>query len=516
MFAPDNYETLPMHWVGDYAGRRAAITPRRCAIFDAATGKRYSYAEMNERAKRVGTYLTKTLGLGKGDVVAYLGRNRLEAIDLYLACGKTGIVLAPWSYRLSQRELNDLLTRIQPKAFFYDAEFADQLEGLGAGLHRIALADDGGDYDAVLATPAEDCNRELSESDPFLYIHTGGTTQTPKVCVVPHRQMLWNSFEIMASSGDNLGGRRELLTFPLFHIAGWNTLTPVYHAGGHIVLMRRMDPGRVLELIASEKITAFGGVEAMLQAIVDHPDFAQADLSSLRAVVNGGAPCVPRALRPFWERGVAVCQSYGLTEGGPSNFAYIPDDDDRAAVWARHDSIGHSLFHCDYKIVHPETHDKVPQGEVGVLCLRSAHNFNGYLHDAERSERVFLPGGWVYSGDLAREDEDGYVYIIGRSDNVFISGGVNISPEEIESVLTEHPEVAQVAVVGINDPQWGQAPLALVVPQDGAAPTEDSLLAYCEQQLSRHKLPRRILIRAELPMTSAGKIDRGALRKQFP
>lgn len=520
MPASIQYDDLPMSWLGDWAGRRAAITPRRVALYDAATDTRYTYAEMNDRANRVGVYLLDRLGLSKGDVLCFIARNRIEAIDLYLACGKLGIILAPLSYRLTKHELDDLVNRIQPRALFHDDAFTELTESLDlpATVEKIMVwtdAEDSAWKQEVLASELRDVNIPLAQSDPYLYIHTGGTTALPKICVVPYRQMLWNSLDIIVTSSSGLAQQRELLTFPLFHIGGWNTVTPIFHAGGYTVLLRQFDPGEMLDLIEREQITHFGAVETMLRFLARHSRFREVQLDSLQSITTGGAPCSPPAMRPFWERGIPVTQSYGLTEAGPSNFTYAAIDQGLDEVWKYNASIGTTFFHSDYQIVDQQSGEPVAPGEVGVLCMRSLHNFDRYLDQPEQDKQVLREDGWVYSGDLAREDEQGYVYIVGRADNMFITGGENVSPEEIENVVRQHPSVAEVAVLGVADPNWGQIPLALLMLKEGKTIDKQSLTEHCRRYLAGYKIPRRLQIVDELPMAGPGKIDRKALKARY-
>ncbi|MBK1734996.1 long-chain fatty acid--CoA ligase [Halorhodospira abdelmalekii] len=521
---PASYEHLPMAWVGDWAGRRAALTPERYALYEPATQRRLTYREMDQRAERVGALLVHDLQIAAGEPICLLAQNRLEAVDLYFACGKTGVVLAPLSYRLATPELNDLVRRIAPRALFYDGHFAEQAQALELpeGVPRIELpafaeggegAEKGEVAEWPVALPAESVNRPLALSDPFLYVHTGGTTATPKICVVSHRQMVWNAIDILASAGGALGPQRELLTFPLFHIGGWNTLTPVYYAGGFTVLMHRFDAGEALRLIESERLTHFGVVEAMLQLMSEHSAFAQIDLSSLESVTTAGAPCSASAMQPFWDRGIPVSQSYGLTEGGPSNFLYIHDEQSLEGLREHYDSIGTSMFHTDYCIVDPEQLEPVPAGKVGVVLLRSPHNFDGYLDEPERTEQVLLADGWVYSGDLAYVDEEGRVRIVGRADNLFISGGENVSPEQIEEVLVRNAAIDKAAVVGVADPRWGQVPAAAVVLRPGAEIDKAQLCAYARRELASFKIPKYVHFVSELPLTGAGKLDRQRIRE---
>ncbi|HET8702159.1 MAG TPA: AMP-binding protein [Nitrococcus sp.] len=517
MVAHYSYDQLPMDWVGDWAGRRRALTPDRIAVVDADAGKTYTFAALDERANRVGTYLRDVLGLVKGDRISFIGGNRIEPIDLYLAAGKLGAVLAPLSFRLRPSELSELLQRIQPKALFYEDTFAalcDSLPRPECLVATIGYASEHSPYQRnVLSTPPRAVNIALALDDPFLLIHTGGTTATPKVCIVSHRQMVWNSFELILAAEQGLAGRRELLLFPLFHIGGWNTFTPVFHAGGRVVLMRRFEPGRALALIEEQRINHLGAVEAMLKLMAEHPRFAATDLSALQGITSAGAPCTEAAMRPFWDRSIPVRQAYGLTEAGPSNFMHGRDPGSMEAVRTRHASIGTSFFHCDYRIVEPQSRQPVERGCIGVLLLRSPHNFDGYLGQPERTERALLEGGWIDSGDLAREDEAGYVYIVGRTDNQFTSGGENVSPEEIERVLADYPGIAQAVVFGVADARWGEVPMAVIVPT-AAPPMVKALQAYLRERLAGYKVPKHIVFADSLPLTGAGKVDRNAARRR--
>ncbi|MGZ9092878.1 MAG: class I adenylate-forming enzyme family protein [Rhodoplanes sp.] len=305
-----------------------------------------------------------------------------------------------------------------------------------------------------------------------------------------------------------------LITFPFFHIGGWNTFTPLLHAGVTAVLMREFNPGLVLELIHEGRVENFGAVEAMLQFLIAHPKFAETDFSNVKAITTAAAPCSRAVMQVFLDKGIPISQTYGMTEAGPSNFAYLPRTSSLEELLTNAASIGTSMFHCDAKIIDPETGAEVPPGEVGVLCMRSAHNFDGYLNDPERTAKVLSDNGWIYTGDLAVKD-DGLISIKGRADNMFISGGENVSPEEIEQTLMKHPAVAGAISAGVPDARWGQVPVALVVFHAGKSLPEDELKAFCLKHLADYKVPKRIRVAAELPLTGAGKLDRNALGTMF-
>ncbi len=509
-----------LSWVGDWSGRRALLTPTREALYDATANRRYTYAELDDRANRVGRYMRDTLNLQKGDAVAFLSRNRVEPIDLYFATGKLGLIIAPLSYRLAPPEIEHLLARIKPKALFYEEHFqtiVDRLT-LPASLRaKVTWGSPDSAYErAVLQTPPQPVNCAKALDDVHLYIHTGGTTGLPKICLVSYGQMLWNSVSLIATGAGQSGiNQKELLTFPLFHIGGWNTVTPVFHVGGQITLIREFEADLILTLIESEKITHFGGVEAMLRLIAASPRFARTDFSSLEYITSAGAPCAPDVMRPFWDKGIKLTQAYGLTEGGPSNLFFVPVERDWQMIREKSQSVGFPMFHCDCKLVDPQTGRPVAAGEVGELWFRGPHTFKGYLDDPERTERVLDSDGWIHSGDLARQDEEGFFYIVGRLDNMYISGGENISPEEIEPVIAQHPAVAQVAVTGVPDEQWGAVGLAAIVRRAGSATDADELREFCRERLGGFKIPKYFKFVNELPLSGPGKINRRLLRERF-
>lgn len=518
MNIPKNYDELPMNWVGDYSGRKAMVLPHLVCVHDTRTDTDYTYRQIDERATRVATYMVDTLGLAKGDRIALISRNRLECIDLFFACAKTGVILCPLSHVLQKAELKDLLSREQPKVIFHEDIFAGLLEQSVLPNPEPALIEFGSEtsqYEKILATMPRDVKVPLAMNDPFLYIHTGGTTAVPKVCIVPHRQMLWNVIEYLMLMS-SIPQTTEAVFFPFFHIGGWNTFFCWFMRGMTSIIMPQFDAGRVLDLIHTKKIDHLGGVEAMLYILQMHPKFKETDLSGLRSITTAAAPCSDEILRPFWEHNIYSHQAYGLTEAGPANFIFMPQEAGMEYIKAHTNKIGTPFLCCDYKIVDRNDRSKtLPRGEAGVLCMRSAHNFDGYLNDPERTEKLMDEDGWIYSGDLAVEDAEGLVSIVGRADNMFISGGENVSPEEIEVALQKHPAVLVSICAGIPDKQWGQVPVVMAVLRPGTTATEEDLRAHCLGLLAKYKVPKRIELAPMIPATSMGKPDRTALKKHF-
>ncbi len=519
MAVPPSYDALPMNWIGDYSGKKALLTPNLECIFDPHTDRRYTYRQVDERAQRVATYLVDQLGIGKGDRVALVGRNSMESIDLFFACGKIGAILCPLSYRLQKPELQDLIRREQPNVIFVEDVFAALIDDSVLPPPKpavIVFGDSQPDaYAAILATAPRDVTVPVAMNDPFLYIHTGGTTAVPKVCVIPHRQMMWNVFEFLLMSA-GAGHSKELVLFPFFHVGGWNVFFCLFMRNSISIPLRQFDAGLILDLIDKKIINRLGAVEAMLQMLRAHPKFEQTDFSGMEMITTAAAPCSNETLEPFWQRNIPTIQAYGLTEAGPSNFAFLPREPGMDHIKANSRKVGTPFYCCDYKIVAEEDRNQLqPAGKIGVLCLRSFHNFDGYLNDPERTEKALDADGWIYTGDLAVCDEAGLVSIVGRADNMFITGGENVSPEEIENALRSHPAVAAAICAGIPDKKWGEVPVSMVVLTPGHQASEADLRSHCKDLLAAYKVPKRVAIEAAIPLTPVGKLDRKALKTYF-
>ncbi|MEX0430536.1 AMP-binding protein [Spiribacter insolitus] len=507
----------PMNWVGDWAGRRRCLTPERTALIDPARDRRLTYRDLDDRARRWATWMVDSAGIGQGDVIALLSRNRLEAIEIFMAAGKTGAIVAPVSHRLSPAEASEILCRLDPEWLLVDTdliEYADSLDGSVAGLPRLVFGGTGCSAEVALeAVVPRPVNRALALADPCLLVHTGGSTGLPKICRISHRQMVWNAMELLVAAPDGLAGRRELVLFPLFHIGGWNTILPILYAGGCAVVPAVFDPASALSAIDDYGVNHLGAVEAMLQAMAAAPAFAAASLDSLEAITTAGAPCAEASMQPFLARGITVRQSYGLTEAGPSNFINARSAADPESAVTERASVGTSFFHCDYRIVDPADNTVMEGGESGELQLRSPHDFDGYLDDAEQDRARWTDDGWIRSGDLAREDSEGRVFIVGRIDNVIVSGGENIAAEELEGLLRQHPDVEGVMVFGVPDTRWGERPVAWLT-----GPAQDALAgirSWLDDRLARFKHPTTLQVVEALPLTGAGKPDRRRARAHY-
>ncbi len=526
----------PYQWVGSLSEKRATLTPDRTALVDADTGTAYTYAELDARANRTARLLRER-GVGAGDRVAVVSRNRPELVDCYFATAKRGAALAPLSHRLAPRELALMLDDIDPALLLVEAPFSEtvadalaheeftagepSLVGLPAADHEFerspTVQTEWTLYDN--AVPADDSpvdTADVALSDPHLFLHTGGSTGLPKQVVQTHGSIAWNAFNTIISWGLRPDDVTPML-FPFFHTGGWNVLTiPLFHLGGTVIISRDVKPGEVLSLVECREATVLVSVPAVLRFMVEHDDWEATDLSSLRLVKSGGGPCRDAIIEAWNERGLSLSQGYGLTECGPNNFA-MPEGFPREKTG----SIGQPGLYVDARVV-DDAGTEVPQGEVGELELASPHAADRYWNNEEATAETFGAGPdgarvggetWVSTGDLARVDDEGYYYIEGRKKNMFVSGGENVYPPEIEDVIADHPKVDEVIVVPVPDEQWGEVGKAVVEGDESL--TLDELQEFLDGKLAGFKQPRHLAFIDAMPTSGPSKIDRQAIEEEY-
>jgi fatty-acyl-CoA synthase len=473
-------------WIRD----RARTTPNRVAIdfLDRET----TYAELDDRSELLAAGLVEA-GLGRGDRVATLTGTSAEHVVVFFACAKAGLILLPLNWRLAAPELAYQLADAEPAVLLASAEFAEtaaSLHGRSAGLEELVFQ-----KHKVLSPPADD--------DGLLLVYTSGTTGRPKGALLTHANCFWTnlSFDRVAGLADD---DVALQVLPQFHVGGWNVHPLLaWWKGARVVLEPSFDPGRALALIESKRVTTMMGVPANYLFMAEHPDFETADLSSLRRAVVGGAP-MPEALLERWHaRGVEIVQGYGLTEAAPNVLCLPPEDATRKRGFA-----GKPYPHVDVGLRDAETGELLEGEAEGELVVRGPNVFAGYWGNPEATAASFADG-WLLTGDVAARDAEGYYRIVGRLKELVISGGENVYPAEIESVLHEHPAVAEAAVVGVPDERWGEACLAVVVLRAGA--TEAELLAWCAERLAKFKVPREVRFVDALPRNALNKVAKAEL-----
>ena len=510
-------------YIGDYLGRREIYSPGKLAIIDA--GKipewRLTYRQMNARANKLANYF-KNIGVGKGDRVAIFARDGIEHLDTFFACAKLGAIHTALNWRLHWREADAIVENTTPKVMIYSDDFKSTIAEIENATRNtqyvirnyLHLEGDGipgsHHFETALQSSANSpvtCE-SLEAEDIAALIFTGGTTGLAKAAQVSHRMIAWNTLNTVIH--DVTHDDIYLNVFPMFHTGGLFVYTlPQVIFGGTTILIRQFDPALVLTLIEREHVTIFGGVPTMYQAMTQAPNWAQADLSSLRFCTSGGAPLpVPLVEKYTREKNIRFKQGFGMTEFGPGIFALAPEDAIRKAG-----SIGRPNFFVDARIV---DHANQPLGpnQVGELVLKGPSHSSGYFNNPEASAAVVDKDGWFHTGDLAKYDEEWYFFIVDRKKDMFISGGENVYPVEIEKVLYQHPAIHMCAVVGVPDAKWGEVGKAFVVLKPGTQATEQELLDHCRAHLAGYKVPKSVTFLDALPISSAGKILKRELKEK--
>jgi fatty-acyl-CoA synthase len=475
---------------GDILGERARLTPDKVALIQAPEGKRFTYRELDARAILLAAYLTGHYGLNRGDRLGILSENRPEYVDAFFAAGKTGIVLVPLSTRFTASELTQVVHDCGMRALLYSEAYADTAKSLPVD---IAISLDAIPSDASAAFHSCRCHPE----DLYCLLYTSGTTGKPKGVMLPHRMILWNGYNTVASwqLRDNDCG--PVFT-PLYHAGGLAVLlVPLFVIGGTVVLHKRFDASEVWRTIERERCTVVFGVPAIFKMLLEAPEFAAADFSHVRWCISGGAPLPQYIIDAFQKRGVVFKQGYGLTEAGVNCFAMTAEDSQR-----KPGSIGKPMLFTEARLT-----------EAGELLLRGPHVSKGYWNQAGATAAAIDTDGWLHTGDIARCDDEGFFYICGRLKDMFISGGVNVYPAEIEAQLLQHPEIEDAAVVGVPHEKWGEAGMAFLVRRKGSAVSAEEIRAFLAASLAKYKMPVAFNFVDSLPRTPYGKVLKSELRE---
>ncbi len=504
--------------IGHILTKRALMNPENEALYDVAAGRRFTYAELNDRTNQVVNAVSPFVG--KGDRVALLMMNSHEFISAFFAIAKLGAVVVPLNWRLVPDELEFILKDSGSTVLFYGEEFLASVSELHARgdktdvkhwIHTGSTASkpDFAHEFNTLVDPAPTTEPEITAfDDDMLYImYTSGTTGLPKGVMHTHTTQMEALVTLNATS-DFCIGDRYLNPMPLFHVGALTPAIVAAYRGLAHVLMRMFDPVKTWELVRDEKITNALLVPAMLGACRMVYDPASHDHSTLRWFLSGAAP-VPKALiEAYAAMGIEIHQVYGLTETcGPACLT-TPEDALRKAG-----STGKAFFHTDVMIVRPDG-TECDVDEPGEVIIRGGHIMTGYWNRPDATAEA-IRNGWFHSGDVATRDDEGFIWIQDRLKDMIISGGENIYPAELENVILGHPGVADVAVIGVPHDKWGETPLAVVVKKDDSV-DEASVLAHCDGKLARFKMPTAVRFIDAIPRNASGKALKRDLRIQFP
>lgn len=502
-----------LHNCGAWLRRRAVTRGDRAAVVEAE--RTLDYRALEERTARCAGWL-RAAGVGRGDRVAIALANRSAFLEGVFAAARLGAIALPINTRLAPPELQQILDDATPRVLLHEADLEERVaRAVGPVSQPPVLLSAGGEHDAYeAAIAASEPDRDIAPvapDDPMILMYTSGTTGVPKGALLPHRKTLFNSLN--AQLFFDLSGRDAVLTVvPLFHSFGLQILSiPALYAGATVVLQRHFDATDLWSAAAAHGVTYFGGVPTMFRALLAALDArgGRADLPSLRFAFTAGSAIPVDLIHAFEERGVRLKQGFGQTET-----SILCCLDARDAI-RKAGSVGKPVFHAELRLVTRDSIDgpvdrwkDAAIGQTGEIVVRGPITMIGYWKRPAATAETLREQGWLRTGDLATQDAEGFVTLVGRARDMFISGGENVYPAQIEQVYHEHPDVREIAVVGVPDDRWGEVGCAYVVMAAGAACDQDALRAWGRERLATFKVPRSFVAVAELPKTVTGKIQK--------
>lgn len=513
--------------IGDNFDRSAAADPDREALVEVPTGRRWTYAQLRDDVDVLALGLLDT-GVVKGDRVGIWAPNMAEWTLLQYATAKIGAILVNINPSYRTHELEYVLKQagisvlVSARAF-KTSDYAGMIEEVRANcpeLRSVVLIGSEA-WDALVAAGrAGDPGRlataqaALSPDDPINIQYTSGTTGFPKGATLSHHNILNNGYfvgELCGYTADD----RVCIPVPFYHCFGMvmGNLACTSHGATMIIPAQGFDPEATLEAVQQERCSSLYGVPTMFIAELNHPDFADYDLSSLRTGIMAGSPCPVEVMKQVVSRmgmdQVTIC--YGMTETSPVSTQTRVDD----SLELRVSTVGRVHPHLEIKLVDPVTGLTVPRGEAGELYTRGYSVMLGYWNDPAKTAEAIDSARWMHTGDLAVMDADGYVNITGRIKDMVIRGGENIYPREIEEFLYTHPDIVDAQVVGVPDVKYGEELCAWVKLRAGAGDvTAESLRTFATGKLAHYKIPRYVLVVDDFPMTVTGKVRKVEMREK--
>ncbi|NPC56395.1 class I adenylate-forming enzyme family protein [Caenimonas soli] len=502
--------------------RRCAIRhPDKLAYVDG--DRRFTFAQFNDRVNRQANGL-QAAEIKRGDRVAVLMNNHVEAVEAVGAAAKGGLVHVPVNFRSVPREIAYVLNHCGASLIFVEKEYAARLAEAGEipTLKKVIVLDPGNtdsEYERWLAEQdASEPQVDVTGDDNFFICYTSGATGTPKGVLHQQRQSVAHA-PVVVIGYEFSRDTKVLLVYPHNSIASINMFyVPAWVVGGCVVFtdQRNFDADRWLKLVEAERVTHSHLVPTMLFRVLESPRLRSTDTSSIVTIGYGSAPMpterIERLAQVF---GNVLIQGYGMTEIS-SIAAYLDKQDHLEGMQgdrARLNSCGRAAFGCELRVVDDDDRD-VKTGEVGEIVFRGSQVMTGYWNDPEKTAET-MRSGWMHSGDMATMDERGYLTIVDRKKDLIISGGANISSREVEEVLYWHPAVREASVIGKPDEEWGELPHGFVSLHSGKSVTPEELVAFCRERLSGYKCPRTVDIVDDLPKNGLGKILKAELRSRF-
>ena len=503
-----------LQWAAETAPDRIALI---AGIPDKENRRQWTYAELYAQSLRTARALRARFE--PGERVAIWAHNIPEWIMVEFGAAMAGVILVTVNPGFRAAEVEYVLKQSRSAGVLVVTEFRGNpmlatVQALGPRCPELREIIRFDQWDAFLAS-GDIAKPELPavrSTDPVMIQYTSGTTGFPKGALLHHRGLVNNG----AHTADRAGipdGAVQITTMPLFHTGGCVCcVIGAVSKRATQVLVEAFDPGLVIELMAAYRSNAMLGVPTMLVAMMEHPSFASADLSSLKAIYSGGST-VPAAIVADLERrlGAPFTIVFGQTECSPVALMTWATD----TIADKAETIGTPMPNVEVKIVNPDTGQTVAIGEIGEICTRGYHVMHGYFEDEAATKAAIDSEGWLHTGDLGSMDGRGYCMIEGRLKDMIIRGGENIYPRELEEILFRHPKVGDVAVIGLPDHKWGEVVSAFIRPAPGMRIVKEELHDYVREHLAPHKTPRHWFVVDTMPLTGSGKIQKFRLREQW-
>lgn len=504
-----------VRFLGDYITYHARRTPDRLAL--RWQGRDTSFGEFDEITSRMAAGFA-SLGLGRGKRVVFFGKNTEDFFHSIFAIAKSGACLAPLNWRSSVPELAAVVTDLDSSYALVDSEFKEawaEIQRIVGKTIPVRFIDDKNtlrDWSAEFGGRALDV--ELSEEDPVIILYTSGTTGKPKGVMHTHLALNHSRLsEHLETAYEWREGDIFLNPLPNFHLLHISLSLQCLYNGVAISLLKQFDPQAILASIGKDRPSLLVLTPTLIQMLLDHPDAAKTNFSSVRLTMYAGSPItlglIKRAIRAMPGK---FMQFYGQTEtSGPVSL--LRPDEHNLEDEKKLKSCGKPLPLIALRIVDDKGND-VPDGEPGELLVRAPAASAGYWRKPEETKERFR-GGWYYTGDIAYRDAEGLYYIYDRAKDMIISGGENIYSAEVENVISTHADVAAVAVIGVPDDRWGEAVKAIVIVRQGVTLTADDVIGYCRGRLANYKIPKSVDFVATFPMTGSGKVSKKDMRDPY-
>ncbi|MFC5973502.1 class I adenylate-forming enzyme family protein [Halomarina salina] len=495
--------------IGYLAERNARKWPDREAVVHRANGERlvtHTFEAFDDRTDRLAAGLAER-GVEKGDSVALYTKNNAETLEAFVGAMKLGALVVPVNHRFKGEEVRYVLEDSDASLCLVDDFGAETLADVRDAVDHVVSVDDppsfADSYEALLADDPTTLDADVGRLDEAGIMYTSGTTGDPKGCVYTHDNLVQLAQDAAEAWAFLEPGNRHLVSTPLFHVGAFVPFLNNFYAGGATVVVDGFDAERTLSLIEAERVNSTYLVPTQTRMLLDLDAFDAFDVSSLDTYSTGAAPVGAALKRETMDRfDCDVIETFGQTEALCLHL--LPDDAIEKA-----DSVGESMLNLGAKVV-DEGGEELPPGEVGRIAYRGPTVFDRYHGMPEKTAEVF-DDGWFVSDDLVHRDEDGFFHFVGRADDMIITGGENVHPAEIEEVLHDHPDIAEVAVIGVPDQEWGEAVKACVVAAEGSSLSQSDVVAHVAARLADFKKPRRVEFYDELPRNPTGKVLKSEL-----